>query len=98
MAPSSEALRLGPVAVAVKPWAGALLEPQVVLDLSPIVGTFGNVESLAVLPASAREGEQRMLVIIATDNQEFALLPTQIVALAFDPAEAGAVAGDAAGQ
>ena len=78
--------------------AGALLEPQVVLDLSPIVGTFGNVESLAVLPASAREGEQRMLVIIATDNQEFALLPTQIVALAFDPAEAGAVAGDAAGQ
>ena len=65
-----------------------MLEPQVVLDLSPIVGTFGNVESLAVLPASALEGEQRMLVIIATDNQEFALLPTQIVALAFDPAGA----------
>ena len=44
-----------------------------------------------------KEPCKNMLVIIATDNQEFALLPTQVVALAFDPAGAGG-SGYGAGQ
>ena len=57
---------------------GAQLTPTLLFETTPLVGAFGNVEGLTTL----QDGDQ-WLVVLVTDNQEIALLPSVFLALAY---------------
>ena len=57
---------------------GAQLAPMLLFETTPLAGAFGNVEGLTTL----KDGNQ-WLVVLVTDNQEIALLPSVFLALAY---------------
>ena len=57
---------------------GAQLSPTLLFETTPLVGAFGNIEGLTTL----KDGNQ-WLVVLVTDNQEIALLPSVFLALAY---------------
>ena len=57
---------------------GAQLTPILLFETTPLAGAFGNVEGLTTL----KDGDQ-WLVVLVTDNQEIALLPSVFLALAY---------------
>lgn len=58
---------------------GVRLDPQIIFELTPLVGAFGNVEGLTAV----QDGD-RWIILLVTDNQEIGLLPSVFLALAYD--------------
>ncbi len=59
---------------AVRP--GALLQPEVVMELTPLAGSFANIEGLSVVPSP-----RGWLALFVSDNQRLSLLPTVLFVL-----------------
>ena len=57
---------------------GAQLMPILLFETTPLAGAFGNVEGLTTL-----KDRDQWLVVLVTDNQEIALLPSVFLALAY---------------
>ena len=61
---------------------GARLDPEVILDLDPILGAIANVESVSLM---ATEEPGTVLIFLATDNNFIGLLPTMLAVLLWRP-------------
>ncbi|MGB0746267.1 MAG: esterase-like activity of phytase family protein [Alphaproteobacteria bacterium] len=61
---------------------GARLDPEVILDLDPILGAIANVESVSLM---ATEEPGSVLIFLATDNNFIGLLPTMLAVLLWRP-------------
>ena len=61
---------------------GARLDPEVILDLDPILGAIANVESVSLM---ATEEPGSVLIFLTTDNNFIGLLPTMLAVLLWRP-------------